>query len=200
MKRLHQIALPLFAAIALPGCSESFFPNGKPMPKPVVTPTPIGTAQRVEIVLRVEGEGKVSVSGDGTVNVKTAANNQAALDACQCGCRKAGCVCLETRDLSSKSPSTTLSDAGRKRQHAGEVVSNQPEIIVMSPASFTCGACELAVSSLRALGVSVEQRKQDGLGLYPVIRNQSGEEYKLHADGHWRVGRDDVAAKNRLCK
>lgn len=201
MKQLYRIALPLVVSIALPGCEALLIPNGKAMPKPAPTPAVVvPTQEPIRLEILVKGEGRVEVGGNGSIDVKTAANSSESPNTCQCGCGKSGCVCLETRDLSSKSPSMTLSDAGRKRQHAGEVVFNQPEIIVMSPASFTCGACELAVSSLRALGVSVEQRKQDGLGLYPVIKNQAGEEYKLHADGHWRVGRDDVNAKKQLCK
>lgn len=192
MKRLYRVALSLAVAIALPGCAELLAPNGKPTPKPSPVIVPTQEPLRLEII--VKGEGRVEVGGNGSINVKAAANSQVSIDSCPCGCGKDGCTCDKTRDLSGSAPKseTTLG----AMTPAAEVLNT---ITVISPASFRCEACELAVSSMRALGAKVEQVKKDGHSLYPVIRNARGKEYKL-SDGYWRVGRDDVAAIKALAK
>ena len=196
---LYRIALPIALAFALPGCAELFAPNGqgKTPAVPIVTPKQqdLGT-----ITIRVVGDGKIEVGGTGNINV--AGNSQPSQSRCECGCGQDGCNCnrapqdLLIRMQSAGSPADAQSGTTpRIRVERREVEGG--EITVVSPASFQCGACELAVSSLRALGVRVEHVKQDGHGLYPIIRNAAGDEYRL-PDGYWRVGRDDVAAAKKL--
>jgi hypothetical protein len=190
MKRL------ILASVLLTGC-EMLVPNGgkKPNPQPEAPPLP---TQRLEIVLKFDNEGRIKVDGDGTINVRNADSE------CQCGCGKTGCKC-ETRDLTGNGSTSVrtgekVGTAANDRRRAGEVLLSQRNVVtVISPASFRCEACELAVSSLRALGVDVRQEKSDGYSVYPIIKNAKGKEYKL-PDGFWRVGRDDIAVANQLAE
>lgn len=195
--------LPLAIALALPGC-EGFVPNGNVKPKPSPAPTPApspatnAVVHRIELVIKQEGESRVVVSGDSTISVKSA-NASSASNGCECGCGKPDCTCSDTRDLSSSPRNEVRSNAMTAAAEVDTPRKRDSVITVVSPSSFRCEACELAVSSMRALGANVEHVKQDGHSTYPVIKNAQGKEYKL-SDGYWRVGRDDVAAIKELAK
>ena len=195
MNTLYRIALSLLLSIGFTGC-EALAPNGQPKPKPIVTPDTL--PQRVEIVVKVDGDGRIQLVGNSEIKLS---NAQTSAQRCECGCGKDGCACNQTQDLASKSVSMTPPDANRDR-HAGEIsLKTSRDIVVVSPASFRCPACELAEASIKALGFDVIVEKRDGLSSYPQVRNRRGViATGLMSDGYWRQGRDDVEAVKQLAK
>jgi hypothetical protein len=180
-------------AVLLTGC-EAFFPNGDAKRVPTPAPAPAGT-QRVEIVLRVEGEGKVSLAGDSTINLKAQAPARDGV--CECGCGKAGCDCnnpLSAGKGDGAPSSATRQDAVPPRESLNLKTSR--DLFVLSVDG--CGACDLAVADLKRLGFDVTKvAEQSPNGVYPAIRNRRGTVYAVD-DGYWNSGVDDVAAAKKL--
>ena len=211
MKPLYRIALPLLLSIGFTGC-EALTPNGQPKPKPIVTPDTL--PQRVEIVVKVDGDGRIQLVGNSEIKLS---NAQTSAEKCECGCGKDGCQCNQTQDLASKSGSMMPPDALSDRGHAGEIVTHDLKAAAKSDKRLTvlsfegCATCDIAVADLRRLGFVVEKRMTDEAGTYPQIMNARGERYQPPIEDavmngrrvkmrFWRTGRDDVEAVRQLAK
>ena len=69
MNTLYRIALSLLLSIGFTGC-EALAPNGQPKPKPIVTPDTL--PQRVEIVVKVDGDGRIQLVGNSEIKLSNA--------------------------------------------------------------------------------------------------------------------------------
>jgi hypothetical protein len=104
-------ALPLLALICFTGC-EAIIPSGKALPKPPVVVTPTKDAQRIELVIRVDGEGRIKLDGNSTIGITS---DSVRLNRCVCG---ADCASLTNPAQGIETGMPTSVDATELRQDA----------------------------------------------------------------------------------
>jgi len=129
-------ALPLLALVCFTGC-EAFIPGGKQaLPKPPVV-VPKQDGQRIELVIRVDGEGRIKLDGNSTIGITS---DSVRFNRCVCG---ADCVCLTNPAKRSETGMPTSVDATELRQDADPSSARRraEKPIVRLYAPDWCGAC-----------------------------------------------------------
>ncbi len=130
-------ALPLLALICVTGC-EAFIPSGKALPKPPLFVAPTKDAQRIELVIRLDGEGRIKLDGNSTIGITS---DSVRLNRCVCG---ADCGCDLTNPAKRIEPGMpTPGDAKQLQQDVDPPVSRRraEKPIVRLYAPDWCGAC-----------------------------------------------------------
>lgn len=133
-----QNALPLLAAFCFTGC-EAFIPGGskQALPKPPVVVTPTKDSQRIELVIRVGGEGRMNLDGSSTIGITKGS------EICRCVCG-ADCVCLTNPAKRIETGMPTPVDAKQLQQDVDPTVSRRraEKPIVRLYAPEWCGECK----------------------------------------------------------
>ena len=132
-------ALPLLALICFTGC-EAFIPAGskQALPKPPVVVTPTKD-QRIELVIRVDGEGRIKLDGNSTIGITS---DSVRYNRCVCG---ADCGCDITNPAKRIDPGTpTPGDVKQLQQDGDPSVARRraEKPIVRLYAPEWCGVCK----------------------------------------------------------